>query len=137
MRGGPVASPFDAHSPEAQAIASLFSQTLIVCGVIGLVVAALVVTCIVRFRGREGDEDPAQTHGHTRLEIAWTVVPFAIVVGLFALTFRAAGASDPPPDRAPDLTVVGHQWWWEARYASGAITANEIHIPVGKKILVR
>ena len=45
-------------------------------------------------------------------------------------------ATDPPADRAPDVTVIGHQWWWEARYPSGTITANEIHIPVGKAWLV-
>ncbi len=33
--------------------------------------------------------------------------------------------------------MVGHQWWWEARYPeSGVITANEIHIPVGKPMSV-
>ena len=30
------------------------------------------------------------------------------------------------------VRVIGHQWWWEVRYAgSKAVTANEIHIPVG------
>jgi cytochrome c oxidase subunit 2 len=46
-------------------------------------------------------------------------------------------ASDAPPDTSPDLVVIGHQWWWEARYPSGAVTANEIHIPVGKDLVVR
>jgi len=40
--------------------------------------------------------------------------------------------SDPAPDRKPDLLVISHQWWWEARYPqTGVVTANEIHIPVG------
>ena len=43
-------------------------------------------------------------------------MPLAIVVGLFVLTARAMAASDPPADREPDLVVIGHQWWWEARY---------------------
>jgi cytochrome c oxidase subunit 2 len=34
--------------------------------------------------------------------------------------------------------VIGHQWWWEARYTnSGAVVANEIHIPVGKPVALR
>jgi len=37
----------------------------------------------------------------------------------------------------PDLLVTGHQWWWEVRYAaSGIVTANEIHIPVGRPVSV-
>ncbi len=136
-RIGPNASPFDAHSPEARAIADLFGQTLVVCAVIGAVVAALVVVCAVRFRAGVRPGEPAQVHGHRWLEIGWTALPLAIVVGLFVLTARAMAASDPPPDRAPDVVVVGHQWWWEARYAGGAVTANEIHLPVGKDVLVR
>jgi cytochrome c oxidase subunit 2 len=76
--------------------------------------------------------------GHTRLEIAWTAIPFAIVTGLFALTARAMQASDPPANvDAADLVVTAHQWWWEARYKGGAVAANEIHVPVGRQLLVR
>jgi cytochrome c oxidase subunit 2 len=48
-------------------------------------------------------------------------------------------AVDPPHgDREPDLVIIGHQWWWEIRYPeSGVMTANEVHIPVGKKFLAR
>lgn len=134
---GPIGSPFDAHSPEAQAISSLFVKTLLICSVIGVVVAALVAWCVIKFRAKEGAKEPAQVHGSTRLEIAWTIVPFLIVVWIFVLTVQAAGASDPPADRTPDLVIIGHQWWWEVRYPNGAITANEIHIPTGKKLLVR
>ena len=35
------------------------------------------------------------------------------------------------------VDVVGHQWWWEVRYpASGVVTANELHIPTGTRVLV-
>jgi cytochrome c oxidase subunit 2 len=44
--------------------------------------------------------------------------------------------SDPTPDRPPDLTVIGHQWWWEARYPDGTVAANEIHIPVQSNLLL-
>jgi cytochrome c oxidase subunit 2 len=45
--------------------------------------------------------------------------------------------SDPPANRGPDVIVIGHQWWWEVRYPNtGVVTANEIHIPVGRKLLV-
>jgi len=48
------------------------------------------------------------------------------------------GISHPPPPPKPDIVVIGHQWWWEARYTnSGAVVANEIHIPVGKPVALR
>jgi cytochrome c oxidase subunit 2 len=133
----PVASAFDPHSPQAQAISAIFVQTLVVCTVIGLIVATLVGICVVRFRAGVRKGEPEQTHGHKGLEIGWTILPILIVVGLFALTARAMAASDPPADREPDVVVIGHQWWWEARYHDGAVTANEIHIPAGKDVLVR
>ena len=44
---------------------------------------------------------------------------------------------DIPENPKPDLVITGHQWWWEAKYPqSGVLTANEIHIPVGKRILL-
>lgn len=131
------AATFDPHSPEAHAITSLFVQTLAVCAVIGLLVAVLVAVCIVKFRAGARPAEPPQTHGHPALEIGWTLGPLAVVVALFVLTARAMAGADPPATRDPDLVVVGHQWWWEARYPSGVVTANEIHVPAGKDLLVR
>jgi cytochrome c oxidase subunit 2 len=60
-----------------------------------------------------------------------------IITYLLFLTVKAMDGSDPPVDRDPDITIIGHQWWWEARYPSGAVTANEIHIPTGKALVFR
>jgi cytochrome c oxidase subunit II len=134
---GAVPSVFRPSSPEAHAIADLFGVTLGICAVIFALVAVLVTYSLLRFRSRGGDAEPSQVEGHTRLEIAWTVAPLLVLVMLLALTARAMSASDPPADRDPDIVVVGHQWWWEARYPrSGAVTANEIHVPVGRRILL-
>ncbi|HEY8074253.1 MAG TPA: cytochrome c oxidase subunit II [Labilithrix sp.] len=132
MFGG---SPLAAQSPQARAIADLFGDTMIICAAILALVTGLVAYSIWRFRDR-GGADPEQVEGNKRLEIAWTAAPLAIVAGIFALTLRAMNASDPPPDREPDLTVIGHQWWWEVRYKSGAVTANEIHVPTGKPLVI-
>jgi cytochrome c oxidase subunit II len=134
--GSPIAPTFDAHSAGAEAIASLFSQTLIVCGVIFALVTGLVAWCVIRYRARAGSPEPRQMHGNNRFEFAWTLAPILIVTGLLFLTARAMAVSDPAASGPPDLTVVAHQWWWQARYRSGAMAANEIHIPVGRKLSV-
>lgn len=49
----------------------------------------------------------------------------------------APSVSDSPqvPSEALTVRVVGHMWWWEVRYPdSGIVSANEIHIPVGKRV---
>ncbi len=130
-------SPFEPGSPFAAAIASLFDITLIICAIIGVGVTAAIAYALVRFRDRGTNSEPPQQTGNDKLEIIWTAIPIAIVTGLFVMSVETMAKSDPPADRAPDLVVVGHQWWWEARYPSGVVTANEIHVPAGKSILVR
>lgn len=133
---GASVSPFDPTSPQAAAIRDLFTSALFLCGGVFLVVAVLVFYCAFRFRG-SGPEEPEQVEGNKRLEIGWTIAPVLVLALLLMLTVRAMNASDPPVDRDPDVTIIGHQWWWEIRYPSGVVTANEVHIPTGKALVFR
>jgi cytochrome c oxidase subunit 2 len=131
-------SIFSPESPNAEAITHLFIVTLWICAAIFAVVAGLVGYSLFKYRWHEGEPDPAQTAGNKTVEIVWTVIPFLIVLLLFGLTVHAMNRSDPPPTGEPDLVVVGHQWWWEVRDPkNGFVTANEIHIPVGRPISVQ
>jgi cytochrome c oxidase subunit II len=133
-----ASNALDPQSPQARAIYDLGIVSTIVFVLIFVVVAGAITYAIFRFRGREGEPDPKQFAGSEKVEIIWTVIPFLIVVFLFVLTLRGMNRADPPPAPSPDLVVTGHQFWWEAQYpASGAVTANEIHIPIGKPLSVR
>jgi len=129
---------FDPASPQAAAISNLFAVVLAICGVILAIVVGIVGMSLIRFRHRPGSEEPPPYFGNRKLEIIWTVGPILIVICLLALTARGMRQSDPTVTNEPDLIVISHQWWWEVRYLkTGVVTANEIHIPVGKKWLVR
>ena len=133
-----TSNALDPQSPQARAIYDLGIVSTIVFVLIFGVVAGAITYAIFRFRGREGEPDPKQFAGSEKVEIIWTVIPFLIVVFLFVLTLRGMNRADPPPAPSPDLVVTGHQFWWEAQYpASGAVTANEIHIPIGKPLSVQ
>jgi cytochrome c oxidase subunit II len=125
-------------SPQAAAISNLFVGTLIFLSAILILVSFLVIYAVIRYRDRPGAPDPEQKFGSRKLEITWTVVPILSLVVLLGFMVRAMSASDPPTAEAkPDLRIVAHQWWWEIIYLkSGVTTANEIHIPVGKRLLV-
>ncbi len=132
-----LATVFEPASPQAGAISHLFFVTLIICAAIFVIVAGLIAYSLMRFRAREGGGEPEQVAGNRKIEIFWTVIPFLIVVVLFAMTARTMSLSDQPPAAEPDLIVTGHQWWWQVNYPhTGAVTANEIHIPVGKPFCV-
>jgi cytochrome c oxidase subunit II len=127
------------NSSLSRATVDLLNVTFILSAVIMAIVTGLIIYCIIRFRGRPEHPEPSQFHGHKWLEIIWTVIPFLLLVCLMVLTVKAMNASDPPrKDKEPDVIVIGHQFWWEVKYPqSGAVTANEIHIPAGRPLLFR
>ncbi|MBI4538617.1 MAG: cytochrome c oxidase subunit II [Gemmatimonadetes bacterium] len=100
------------------------------------VVSGVLTYVLVRYRERPGAETPRQTRGHLGLEIAWTVAPAVIVVLITIPTIRAVfRTQQPPASDALAIEVIGHQWWWEFRYPElGVVTANELHLPVGRPV---
>ncbi len=125
-------------SPQATAISQLFVGTLIFLGAILALITFLVLYAIIRYRDRPGAPEALQNFGSRKLEVIWTAVPILSLVVLASFMVRTMIAGDPPTaDAKPDLRIVAHQWWWEVYYLkSGVVTANEIHIPVGKQLLV-
>lgn len=104
-----------------------------------LLVAGLLTFALIRYRFRPADpqslREPAQIYGSNQIELSWTVVPILIVVMLFLATARVIYTTEhaAKPAAALDVTVIGHQFWWEYRYPKyGVVTANELHIPVSE-----
>ena len=128
-----VMTMMNPQSPGTQHGLQLAWTVTIICTAIFFIVSGIILVALMRYRWREGEADPKQNAGNKTMELIWTGIPFLIVVFLFTLTVRTMGVADPPPKEKPDLIVIGHQWWWEARYPDkGVVTAYEIHIPVGK-----
>jgi cytochrome c oxidase subunit II len=132
-----VTSIFRPLSMPAQAVYEISLLTLAICAAIFLVVGGLLVYTIIRFRRRHGDErrEPPQVYGSNQIELAWTVVPILIVFVLILATARTIYDVQGAilPDDALNVTVIGHQWWWEISYPKlGVMTANELHVPVSE-----
>ena len=118
---------------------AVFKVVLLIAAVIFSIVACGVAYCLIRYRTRGAAVEPRPVFGSPGIEILWTVVPLMIVTGLFVITVRAMVAIDAPQEsgQAADLIVTGHQWWWDARYPNGVVATEDIHIPVGRRLLVR
>jgi len=105
-----------------------------ITGLIFVGVGSLLVYAIVKFRARKGDTaEPPQVFGSVQIELSWTIIPILIIVVLFLTTARVLFSVQdaPKPASALDVTVVGHQFWWEFRYPQyNVVTANELHVPV-------
>jgi cytochrome c oxidase subunit 2 len=125
-------------SPATEQAARITEVTWLVIGIcllIFVVVEALLVYAIIRYRRRRdaGPHDPPQVYGSGPIELAWTVVPILIVVVLGLVATRGVFSIDtehPPPHALP-VSVIAHQWWWEFRYPDqGIVTANELVVPL-------
>lgn len=134
----PFTSVLIPATKEASDILGSFYIVLGIAAIIFVIVAGLVVCALIRFRRSKGRE-PKQFSEDIRLEVLWISIPILIVTGLFIVAVRIMSLVNPPVlGNKPDLTVVAHQWWWELHYPQWGVTAaNEIHLPVGKRLLLR
>jgi cytochrome c oxidase subunit 2 len=105
---------------------------------IALLVGLGIAWVLTRFRERPGTQRlPAQIRGHTLLEIAWTIAPALILLAIAIPTIQVVFRTQvqPAPRDALEITVFGHQWWWEFQYPTlEVVTANELHLPAGRRV---
>ena len=83
--------------------------------VITLFVLLLLVIVVVRFNKR-ANPTPAKFTHHTGLEVAWTLIPVAILMVISVFSFKLLFQYHDMPK--PDLTVkaTGYQWYWGYEY---------------------
>jgi cytochrome c oxidase subunit 2 len=128
-------------SPEAKALFSLTLWVTALCLGVFILVVSLIVTICIKFSARKNPGEPKPVYGNVKLELLWTGIPLLLLTVVMIFTIKTMIETSPSETNTkPDLVVIGHQWWWEVRYPNGngseAITANEIHIPVGKRMLL-
>jgi cytochrome c oxidase subunit 2 len=134
----------DSVTQQGQAVHNLYLLFLYIAAVVYVVVAALVIWSVVRYRRRD-DELPRQTHGNNRLELTWTLIPTVIVLVLFGFTLRAQDkVLDQSGPAGVNVTVTAFQWSWRFSYeGTGAEVVGspehvpELVVPVGQRVRVK
>lgn len=130
----------------ARDIDGLWDLVFWIAVVIFVLVQVALVYAVFRFRERKGDERrPKQIHGNNTLEISWTILPAVILAVVAVPTVQGVFnlRAIPTGDEILQVTVTGHQWWWEFEYPDIAgddgrslLTANELHIPAGREVFL-
>lgn len=131
---------FDTYGPVAEQQGNLFKFIFWIAAVVFVIVEAGIIWITLKYRRRSDSEMPVQTHGNTRLEITWTLIPTLIIVAIAIPTVMKIWELSEPPADEPVMTVeaIGHQWWFEFRYPGEEIvTANELRVPVGTNVIVK
>jgi cytochrome c oxidase subunit 2 len=103
----------------------LYFGTFVAAIVVGVVVGALILWSVLRYR-RRNDAMPRQFQYHIPLEITYTIVPIVIVMVLFGFTVVVENKMDAVP-RDPSLTVdvYAFQWGWEFDYPDHVVVRAE------------
>ncbi len=130
-----------AETPQADRIQDIYWVLLGVTGVIFVLVEGALILFIVRFRnaGRPREAEGPQIRGHTRLELLWTAIPVLILAGIITFVFyKLPGIKDVPAATAQGskltVNVEGRQFYWRYRYPNGAVSINELRLPVGRPV---
>jgi cytochrome c oxidase subunit II len=127
-------------SPNEDEINKLFLWFLFLAAVILIIVISGVLIGVIRYRRRQSQGEPEQITGIKWLEITWTILPFCILSFFFYFTVKFMKEIGPPVKTTakPDVIIIAHQWWWELQYPEyNFTTANELHIPVNKNLLMK
>jgi cytochrome c oxidase subunit 2 len=115
-------------SPNGQGIYDLYILISIPAIIIFVGVEAALLWVVIRYRRSRQPAGyvPPQIHGHTGVEVVWTVVPLIIVLAIAAISF-AELQKDFQPVTNPQMTVVvsGHQFGWEYRYQNSVVVHQE------------
>ncbi|MDP1795337.1 MAG: cytochrome c oxidase subunit II, partial [Acidimicrobiales bacterium] len=130
----------DPQAPIARQLDDLWNPVFAIACVIFVIVQGLVLWVAFRYRRRNDSDSPKQIHGHTGLELGWTITPALILAVVGVATVANIGELDaiPKGNDVMQVRVIGHQWWWEYQYPeTGIVTANEMHIPAEAVIDVR
>lgn len=105
----------DAVTPLAAMMRDLNNLLLIVSIAIVAFVLALLLWVMLRYNEKANPE-PSQTTHHTQLEIAWTVIPCLILIGIAVPSFRLLYAQYDFPPADVTIKATGHQWYWSYNY---------------------
>jgi len=131
---------FLSASEGANDINKLLLEYLALAALIFIIVAFMTIVGAIKYRAGKKKDEPKQVFGNKKLEITWTILPLIAVTIFFFLTMNVMRRINQPFSNKdhPDIVIVAHQFWWEMKYPKdGFVTANELHIPAGKKLLMR
>jgi cytochrome c oxidase subunit 2 len=94
----------------------------------------LILVFAIRYHRRSDDEQPKPILGDIRLELAWSLIPAALALGVFVWSTVLFFKIQTPPKDALEVYVVAKQWMWKLQHPSGKREINSLHIPLNQPV---
>ncbi len=105
----------EAGSPVMEQITVFHNMLLWIITTITLFVLALLITVVVKFNARSNPV-PSRTTHNTLIEVAWTLIPVLILVGIAVPSFRLLFLELDVPKADLTVKATGKQWYWSYAY---------------------
>src|SRR5277367_3561676 len=115
----------DQASTLAPQVDALFFYLCGVTFVFTLLISVLVVYFSIKYQRKHEDERPADVHPSKMLEVAWIVIPFILVMVMFAWGAVIFVNYSTPPKNAMEINVTGKQWMWKVQHPDSQREINE------------
>jgi cytochrome c oxidase subunit II len=124
-------------SREAGRIDFVFWFVIAICIVIFAIVVAALVYSVLTFRAQPGDDsDGPPIHGHTGLEIVWTLVPTVLVTAIGIVSAVVLSQNDAQGKNPLNITVTAQQFAWTFTYPDGNVTTATLRLPKDRSVLL-
>jgi cytochrome c oxidase subunit 2 len=127
-----------AASREAGPIDGLFALHFRVIAFLFALILVFLFYSVIVFRRRDGElGDGDHFHGHTGLEIAWTILPLITVLYVAYIGSQVLAETQRIDPQALEVKVTGQQWSWRFDYPAQGVTSGELHLPKDRQVLLR
>jgi cytochrome c oxidase subunit 2 len=130
----------DAASDQAGIVDSVYWVVTIICVVVFAVVAGVSAYAVYKFRAPPGDmDDGSPIHGHTGLEIVWTLIPTVLVLGIAIYSGVALAQAEDVPSDHRTIQVTAVQFAWTFTYPDidvegKPLTTGELVLPIDQTV---
>ena len=127
--------PEDA-SRERGRIDFVFWFVIAICILIFALVVAVLLYSVLKFRAAPDDlTDGPPIHGHTGLEIVWTLIPTVLVTAIGIVSAIVLGRNDAQGKNPFRVNVVAQQFAWSFSYPeAGNLTTGTLRLPLGRSV---
>jgi cytochrome c oxidase subunit II len=105
----------EAVTPVMENITWFHNWLLVIITVITLFVLALLIAVVVKFNAA-ANPVPSRTTHNTLIEVAWTLIPVLILVGIAVPSFRLLFEELDIPKADLTIKATGKQWYWSYAY---------------------
>jgi cytochrome c oxidase subunit 2 len=127
--------------PQARSVDRLWDGMYGTSIVVFVLVVGFLLYAALRRRPSDGVPIEGQVSRMLTAVVIATGLTIAVLFCFLVLDISVGSALSRTPPGATRIEVTGHQWWWEVKYPGArpgdqVITANEIHLPVGRPVTI-